>query len=94
MINHPDALFPLLSIFSYLKCITKVLSILKSKVSNIKEILKPVISYNKTMKIIFILNDESMVPTYIDCGLVGHYNKSYYKSSKHNSDTADSSKFV
>lgn len=94
MINHPDAPFPLLSNFSYLKCITKVLSILKSKVFSIKEILKPVSSYNKTMKIIFILNDKSMISTYIDCGLVGHYNKNYYKCSKHNPDTADSGKFV
>ena len=46
------------------------------------------------MKMVYILSAKSIVSTYVDCGLVGHYNKDYYKCSKYNPDTADSGKFV
>jgi hypothetical protein len=43
---------------------------------------------------VYIPTTKSIVPTCVDCGLVGHYNKNYYKCSKYNPDTADSGKFV
>ena len=46
------------------------------------------------MKVVYILSTKSIVPTCVDCVLVGHYNKNYYKCSKYNSDTADSGKLV
>jgi predicted nucleic-acid-binding Zn-ribbon protein len=46
------------------------------------------------MKIMYISNAKSIVFTCVNCGLVDHYNKNYYKCSKYNPDTADSGKFV
>ena len=46
------------------------------------------------MKIICISNTKSIVPTCVDGGLVGHYNKNYYKYSKYNPGTADTDRFV
>jgi transposase len=43
---------------------------------------------------VYILSTKSIVPTCIDCGLVGYYNKNYCKCSKYNPDTADSGKLV
>ena len=62
---------------------------LTSKVPNIKEILKLVRVIAKQIKIMCILNAKSVVPKCLDCGLVGHYNKSYYKFSKYNPHTAN-----
>ena len=46
------------------------------------------------MKMVYILLTKSIVPTCVDCGLVGRYNKSHYKCNKHNPDTADPGKLV
>ena len=42
----------------------------------------------------YIPSTKSIVSTCVDCGLVSHYNKNYYKYSKYNPDTADSGKLV
>ncbi|KAG2203207.1 hypothetical protein INT46_008991 [Mucor plumbeus] len=47
------------------------------------------IIYAKIQSVKYQRNSKT-IPTCVDCGLVGHYNKNYYKCSKYNPDTADS----